>query len=263
MYISASAVSHTGPRDNNEDNYCFFRQVADADRDSGKVLRRCQTLSQTAFMGVFDGMGGISAGEEASLIAASAASDLMKNCAKPKDTLLQVCETANDQICERMAETRKRMGCTASMLCFRNGRFYLCNLGDSPVFLLRGDRLIRISQEHSERAAFEAEHGKSDPNRKFRLTQYLGIFAQEAELSPYIKSGSYMEGDRFLICSDGLSDVLKRNQIKRILEQDKTMDLIAEQLINQALNKGTKDNVTVICAEITPERTRGLKWLFR
>ena len=65
---------------------------------------------------------------------------------------LSIEERANDLLCDEMTNVlKKRMGSTAAMLCFAKGRYYICNVGDSPVFMLRNSRFTEISHEHTEK----------------------------------------------------------------------------------------------------------------
>lgn len=252
MFLRASAVSHVGNvREHNEDNYCFLKRINNLN-ENGKVYQISRSIFNTCFMGVFDGMGGISAGEKASFIAANTARDMMpiKNMS-PDEAMIKVCDTANSAICREMQSTKKRMGTTAAMLCFDKYNFYVCNIGDSPVFILRKNKLKKISTEHTEKSEYESKTGQKAPKgKKFKLTQYLGIFSHECCIAPYTYSGKLSVGDKFLICSDGLTDVVTKKQIKEIMNKDCSIKEIAEQLLNMALDNGSQDNITVICAEL-------------
>lgn len=249
--IKAAAVSYIGNvRENNEDNYCFFKYVYNDTKDNKKIRSRNQTLKKAAVLGVFDGMGGISAGEKASAIAAETACSILNVSGSQPEDMIKVCHEANNTICNEMLKVRKRMGTTASMLFFKNDRYYLCNLGDSPVFRLRGNTLSRISFSHTENSDKKHKSGKKSRNPKGRLTQYLGIFPDEAGLVPFLAEGKCRVGDKFLLCSDGLSDVITPAMIRRILNGRLSVRKKAQELLDMALNNGGTDNITVICAEI-------------
>ena len=82
--------------------------------------------------------------------------------------------------------------------------------------------------------------------RKPYLTQYLGVDPKDLQLVPHIESYSVMEGDIFLACTDGLTDMVSEKKIASILEECATPESAVEELIRKALAAGGRDNVTVI-----------------
>lgn len=256
MKICASAASHPGNcRGKNEDNFCF----------NGKMLRanatiwplRFQGQSNRPFLfGVFDGMGGIHAGEVASGIAAKTACSAYANMYSevPYDAfLLNICNQANALTCSEMLNViKQRIGTTASMLLFSEGRYYLCNIGDSPIFLFRENQLRPIFHEHTEKENFLRLHGVNalPPRKKFKLTQNIGIFPEEMEIEPYLASDILQSADRFLICSDGITDMVPENVISEILGHKLSTAKTVSRLLQQALDNGGRDNATIICIDI-------------
>ena len=126
---------------------------------------------------------------------------------------------------------------------FHAGQVWICNLGDSRGYLLRGGKLLQISQDHTD-AAFMQENGIT--GRKPYLTQYLGIDPDEMMIEPYIKSYYLQEGDTFLICSDGVTDMVEEQEICRILAHNEDVGDCVDLLIQAALDGGGKDNITAI-----------------
>lgn len=185
MYCTIGAVTHTGNvRKRNEDHILLDGRISGDEKSNGKLIARRLSLHKPHLIAVFDGMGGISAGDTASLLAAQTAAAKKLREAEAQDVLREICTDANAAICDEMTKLQKRIGSTASMLILEGEQYHLCNIGDSPIYLFRDRQLSRISEEHTERAAYEREHGPTDPRRKFRLTQYLGIFPHEATLVP-------------------------------------------------------------------------------
>jgi protein phosphatase len=143
------------------------------------------------------------------------------------------------------------MGTTASMLYFQKRAYTLCNIGDSPVFRYRHGQLTQIHQEHTERATYESVTGKkAEPGKKFRLTQNIGIFPDEITIEPYCAVGDLKPGDIYLICSDGITDMVSSAQIIETLNAQPTAADIAQSLEEQALAAGGKDNATIICIRV-------------
>lgn len=256
MKIVAGVISHPGKcREKNEDNYCFNSMMPDevnAFRSEGGA----RPPQHGALFGVFDGMGGISAGDRASFVSAKVAVDAMNRfdkSAKTEEILLDICKRANDLLCDEMTNVlKKRMGSTAAMLCFAKGRYYICNVGDSPVFMLRNSRFTEISHEHTEKENYIKMLGAENlpPNKKYKLTQHLGIFPDEMIIEPYIASDTVAVGDKFLICSDGLTDMVSCDEIAKTLAMDIPVGKIARILCARALENGGKDNITIVTVEI-------------
>ena len=255
MRINASLFSHPGlVREKNEDNFLFFGTLLESLTEPIH-LKGDTLLDHPVVFGVFDGMGGISAGEIASQIAASTSKTVFSltsgNDANYEEVLLDICNKSNDAICAEMNNTvKKRMGSTASMLCFFQDEFVLCNIGDSPIFILRNSRLIEISKEHTEKENYEKVYGTSNEHRKFKLTQHLGIFPEEMIIEPNIAPGQAKENDRFLICSDGLTDMVSLKEIETLLCEGLPATETANRLQQKALNYGGKDNITIVCIDI-------------
>ncbi len=258
MKIYASLVCHTGyRRERNEDNFCFNRISMDSDNcEYAPRGSNTQKQSRSVLLGVFDGMGGYSAGDRASAISAdvaTASADELCKCDNVSEALVEICSKANKAICETMQnEEIGRMGSTAAMLCFRKGRYYLCNIGDSPIFILRDLQFTEISHEHTEKERYIQIHGEENlpKNKKYRLTQHLGIFPEEMEIEPYTYSDEIRPGDKFVICSDGLTDMVSSEEIFRVVSKDVSTIRIAKELLKMALANGGKDNITIIVAQV-------------
>lgn len=249
-FISACGCNIGRIRSNNEDNFCFNGFVLSAENCGLRdVLFASGTLDKPFCIGVFDGMGGEAFGEEASYIAANVLKEKYTNCiGAPTKVLLDTCNEANEQIC---AEARKRavgvIGSTMTALWLEGNEAVLLNLGDSKAFLLRDGSLNQISVEHTDRSRLEA---LGITMRKPRLTQHLGIDPSEMILEPAIWQESLNSEDYFLLCSDGLTDMVFESKIADILLNQKEPSDCVRQLINTAIEQGGKDNITVIVCRI-------------
>lgn len=236
-------------RKNNEDNFYFGGRMLPRENDG---LRMIYTQKMNSDMmplfAVFDGMGGEEAGEVASFVAAEAADrcveQLKKYLISPRPFLLDMCDRMNEAVC---TESQKlvfgRMGSTIASLLFVSDMAYVCNLGDSRVYRLRDNVLMQISADHCETLPPNAVH-------KPRLTQHLGIFKDELKLEPHIAKGTVKKGDRYLICSDGLTDMVSNIQICSIIKEHKSIKQATTKLIDLALKNGGKDNITVILCSV-------------
>ncbi|MBQ3009705.1 MAG: serine/threonine-protein phosphatase, partial [Oscillospiraceae bacterium] len=138
-------------------------------------------------------------------------------------------------------------GTTMVALYFASRYVYVCNLGDSRAYRLRGNEFMQISEDHVEKIERYDQNGKL---RKAPLTQHLGIDPEELMIEPYIAKGEIVRGDYYLLCSDGLTDMLTNLEIYSIIKSYQRIDECVDALIKAALEKGGKDNVTVILVKI-------------
>ena len=137
------------------------------------------------------------------------------------------------------------------MLCVKNGVADLYNVGDSRIYLLRNGVLTQLSKDHTivqqklDLGAIAAEQAASDSGRH-KLTQHLGIFESEMLIEAHHIQKQVQPDDVFLLCSDGLTDMVSDKAICQILIIAKSCDEAAEKLLEAALENGGKDNVSVI-----------------
>ena len=249
--IEAACGSSVGKvRSNNEDNF-LFDGTSLSEKNSGQLppLKLYGEFPDSVSMAVFDGMGGMDHGEAASATAAESVKRLLEQMETPSPEALEdICLQANRAVWQKAVELgTERMGTTLAMLCFEKAHVYAVNVGDSRIFGLRGDRLVQISRDHTDEAYMKA---KGIVGRKPRLTQYMGIDPGEVRLEPYITRGSVQTGDIYLICSDGLTDMLDEDTICQILAVSGTAVACVEGLIGAALEQGGRDNVTVTVCRI-------------
>ena len=240
--IVYSCISHIGNiRNKNQDNFiCNGSYMETEDTDLKFPLNGTVSSKVPSLFGVFDGMGGEECGEVASYIAAKEASSTILG----KDgviCLTEYCKRANEKICEYANNNSvSAMGTTAAMLLFLKTEITLCNIGDSKIFRFADGNLEQISKDHIAISAF----GTKPP-----LSQNLGIPPNQLLIEPYLSRGRYKNGDKYIICSDGLTDMLTLDKIKKLSDLPSAEE-IAQSLVSLALENGGKDNVTVILIEI-------------
>jgi len=254
MNFSMAAGSCPGRvRRNNEDQFLLGGMILYEDWPENEVLTCRSKETEETLVGVFDGMGGHDRGEDASLIAARTAKEYLSSAwwSSPEQTLTELCLEASDRIARE--DPDGKMGTTAVMLHLGADSYCLCNIGDSPAFLLRGRIMTTLSREHTHRAVYERINGPAEPGKKFPLTQYLGIPADELLIEPYTCSGSLRPGDIFLLCSDGVTDMLTREEICGILLKAASPAKAVELLTEKAMEAGGKDNITAVCVAVEGE----------
>ncbi len=216
---------------------------------------------------VADGMGGLSRGGLASRIAVNAAEYFIRKSRKDDITwpitieprysmeenrLLAAFSLANWSVYNEFLKGGQKtaMGTTLVGLLTDGERVVVANVGDSRAYLIRANAIRQITQDHSlvmeevRRGAMTAAQARSHP-QKHVINRALG-------LSEIVKSDVYSmetrKGDLFLLCSDGLSDMLEDEDILRLADShaDKSLGELGQALIQGAISRGGRDNVTVV-----------------
>lgn len=252
--IEAACGSSVGKvRHNNEDNFLFDENcLPQNNRGQMPPLYLYGAFEGDKYMAVFDGMGGMDYGEVASATAAESIKQLTQNGNFQPEDLENACLQANRAVWDaQTALGSHNVGTTLAMLCFHHDQVHAVNVGDSRIFGLRGDRLVQISVDHTDEAYMKA---KGIVGRKPRLTQYLGMDPGLIRIEPHLAEGRLQTGDIYLICSDGLTDMVDLDTIRQLLTASGTVDACVSDLIAAALENGGKDNITVIVCRIW-ERT--------
>ena len=241
-------TSHIGKsRKTNQDNFFCDTDYLNSDNIGTEGIKEGYAVSsnQPTF-GVFDGMGGEECGEMAAYIAAKELSTF-RFYKDITQGYIDYCKSANEKICAYTNENNlTSMGTTAAILKFTKDKICLCNVGDSKIFQFSDGTFQQISYDHIGISTF----GKKPP-----LSQNLGIPESELIILPYIATGEYHSGDVYLICSDGLTDMLTVADIEKILSEEKGL-VAAEQLLKQSLDNGGKDNITFILIYIEKSKRK-------
>lgn len=150
----------------------------------------------------------------------------------------------------------KDMGATVALIFFHGTRVYVANLGDSRIYRWRNHRLTQLSKDHSVIAEL-IEEGHLHPDEAGdheyhgQITHYIGM-SDQAE--PFTRSFAVKADDRFILCTDGISDLLDEKAISRVLRQNLGLNDICEALIRQANINGGHDNATVLIVECTRQK---------
>lgn len=247
--IEAACSCHTGKiRHNNEDNLFFDGRCLEADNTGlSNPVGFEEPLRSGLAMAVMDGMGGENFGELASYAAAREMQLLQQKKAdflvSGRKYLRELVSRMNEAVLkQKEALCTEHMGTTFVSLYFSGRYVYVCNLGDSRAYRLRSGAFQQLSKDHIEKRPAEAH--------KAPLTQHLGISPEDMLLDPYIAKGEIKSGDRYLLCSDGLTDMLSNFEIADIITNNDDPQKCAQELIDAALERGGRDNITVILCKI-------------
>ncbi|RLB72636.1 MAG: Stp1/IreP family PP2C-type Ser/Thr phosphatase [Deltaproteobacteria bacterium] len=237
MKLQVCAKTDIGlSRNNNEDRYFV-------DKQRGLFI-------------VADGMGGHTAGEVASQIAVETICHVLHTVDKtnPQQQLKQAVTEANLAVRQaaKVNPSLHGMGTTLSIILLHQQQGYLAHVGDSRIYRLHNQKLQQLSDDHSlvgeqlRQGTITPEQAKSSSLGNI-LLQAIGLSPQ---LDIYQDKISLAPADQFLLCSDGLTDLVSDTEIEKHLRQTGTIDLRCDALINAALAAGGKDNITAILLQI-------------
>lgn len=231
-------------RDNNEDNY-----IQRADKPTLVLL------------GAIDGVGGYAGGEIAAEICKQIVEEgypRLQQASSIEAELKSLAIEANNYICTRQEADPglRRMSCVASfaLLDSEQELLYYAHVGDSRGYILRGDELIKFTHDHSpvgymEEKGILSEEEAMNHFRRNEISKLLGESPLSMD-SDYVEVGShsFYARDMVLFCSDGLTDLVKSEEIIAVLQSGRSLEEKAQALISKAKSYGGKDNITVVLA---------------
>ncbi|MBY6367038.1 PP2C family protein-serine/threonine phosphatase [Rhodococcoides corynebacterioides] len=231
-----------------------LRYAARSDRGLVRSNNEDSVYAGARLLALADGMGGHAAGEVASQLMIAALAHLDDD--EPGDDLLGKLERAtregNATIAEQVEEDPELdgMGTTLTAILFGGRKIGLVHIGDSRAYLLRDGELTQITRDDTfvqslvDEGRITAEQAHSHPQRSLIMRALTGN-----EIEPTLTVREARAGDRYLLCSDGLSDVVSSETIADTLREGEN-DECADRLIELALRSGGPDNVTVVVADV-------------
>ena len=250
MKIRCAGKTDTGKRRSNNEDNLYLNGWYKTSKDDKEAEKSEAIYTEASLYAVCDGMGGEAFGEEAALEAVQTLDAFRSNFGEKTEDFVQ---EANRRICKKIEENGGvRIGTTFAALYINEKTAYSSNIGDSRIYQLRDQKLRQLSIDHTQaqrlvnQGILSREEMRTHPG-KHRLTQHLGIFPEEMIVQAYhAEPIALKKDDRFLLCSDGLTDMLDDVQIEKILCEAKTPTEAAERLTQLALQAGGRDNITVV-----------------
>jgi len=250
--IRFSGVTDVGRvRDHNEDNFLIAEDMPLA--------------------AVSDGMGGHASGEVASQITVDTlrryytdthetGADTwpfpMPSLHVERDRMTVSIKLANTIIHDtgKRDPSKKGMGCTADAIYFSQGRFFIGHVGDSRVYRIRGTQIQLLTEDHSllnDYKRMKAMSGEETEN-----FPHKNVVVRALGLAPHvfvdILVEEYQQGDLYLLCSDGLTDMLDDDTILGTITRFQSIDTASQTLVQQANEAGGVDNITALVVRIEP-----------
>lgn len=224
----------------------------------------CGEIPETKFFILADGMGGHQAGEIAARQAVSAIFRIIKEKEVPGMSLSdeyrlvrQAIEYANHFVhkLSRSSEELKGMGTTICCLKFHEQDLIYAHVGDSRIYRLRDRHLDQLTKDHSLLSDLIdlgqlSEDQVTDFAYKNIITKAIGT---ESMVEPSVYTTHFEIGDIYMMCSDGLSDLLSKKEIESIMNTSSSLEQTTQNLVNRAKERGGHDNVTVVLVQVKEE----------
>jgi PPM family protein phosphatase len=241
--------------------------------DTGRVREHNEdTIATDADAGLLvlaDGMGGYNAGEVASGIAVKTITNLVREglsredlgsmdrgtgLSRPSIVLRDAITRANKIIYQtaRSQAECEGMGTTVVAALFYDNRISIAHVGDSRLYRQRGSQIAQVTMDHSllqelvDRGFYSPEEAQRAANKNY-VTRALGV---EPQVEVEVQEHPVDKGDIFILCSDGLSDMVEDEDIRLTISTfGANLDTVAKQLIQLANENGGRDNVSVVLAQ--------------
>lgn len=233
-----------------------LRYAAHSDRGLIRDGNQDSVYAGPRLLAVADGMGGMAAGDVASNIVIGAMAPLDEDVPGDAlvDALRQAVDTANQQLRDTVDANPQLegMGTTLTAILFSGTKLGMVHIGDSRAYLLRNGEFAQVTKDDTyvqmlvDEGRISAEEASSHPQRSL-LTRAL----DGRDIDPEYSVRQVLPGDRYLICSDGLSGVVSAETIADTMREYTDPQQCVERLVQLALRGGGPDNITVIIADAT------------
>src|SRR5213596_2006865 len=221
--------------------------------DTGKKRRRNEDAYVVAppLFAVADGMGGAQAGEVASRLAAAALKDVDSQGLSGRDRVISLIAEANRRVYERSSTdpSASGMGTTMTVALVEGDVVTIGHVGDSRAYLVRDGRMEQLTEDHSlvaelvRSGKLSPEEAEAHPQRSV-ITRALGT---DPDVDVDTFSIETNAGDLFLLCSDGLTDMVAEDRIFELVDENRPdIDAALTALVKAANRAGGEDNITVV-----------------
>ncbi|MES0360322.1 MAG: PP2C family serine/threonine-protein phosphatase [Anaerolineales bacterium] len=260
-HLSVFAATHPGiGGKNNEDNYAVSAyQISESDPTPALIAI------------IADGVGGHQAGEIASSLAVETISQVIaeSDADQPLVTLEQAFYQANEAIYSQSISDSEQVGMSTTAACawVIGDRLYISSVGDSRIFLIREERIIQVTIDHTwvqeaiESGILTAEQARTHPNAHL-IRRHLGskqpalpdfrlhLNQEQSDKQAVANQGMHLEpGDQLLLCSDGLTDLVSNEEIRDVMGAY-SLEGAIQELIDLANTRGGHDNITIIGIQV-------------
>lgn len=258
-------------REHNEDSFLFGDLVSGTSVDKNdEAVFRAEAVP--AMMMVADGVGGAASGEIASSMATKISYDYLRErwqkgglrgTVVVADALQQALFAANKAIHAHAVKNRTHhgMGTTATLALTLNGMIYFAQVGDSRAYLIRSGSATQMTKDQSlvQRMVDAGKMTQEQAEKSEHRNIILQALGPEEAVVPELTRDRLMDGDVVLLCSDGLSNQVTSAEIATMTSEIADLDALCEALLAKALETGAPDNVTVVAARFSTEKSESDK----
>lgn len=204
---------------------------------------------------IADGMGGHNAGDVASKCAVNEIIEQFKNTDfidEVGNKLVEIVKLANEKVYNysKLKVEYNGMGTTLTVALIHNNILYVSHVGDSSCFILKNDKINKVTKDHSfvqeliDIGSISEEEAKNHPNRNI-ITRSLGFF-ESVDIDIFVQP---LEGiSKVILCTDGLTNYISNDELYDALLEDNNND-VCEYLVNIAKMRGGRDNISIIVSE--------------
>lgn len=214
-------------------------------------------LAKEPMFAVADGMGGHIAGDVASATAVEVLQKEEQQISADPDSLVRVLQDANAAIHDKAAAdpSLHGMGTTCTLVMVDGATARVAHVGDSRAYLVRDGELTQVTEDHTlvgrmvREGRLSPEEAEHHPQRSI-ITRALGV---DSNVDIDVFSLDLNEGDRLLICSDGLSSMISGDEIAAVLQEETDAQRAADRLVESANDAGGEDNITVVVIDVGVE----------
>ena len=223
LYFEDYVIVNKGIKpDNNQDNI-YVNGIFLSEKNNGlnNYIKKTNYRSKNLIYAVFDGVGGMDRGEYASYICSKVL------CSNINNNINDTLNIINNKIIKINKDENIKMGSTASIIKIKRNKLCISQVGDSPIYILSKGIFTKVSDKKEESNILNNYLGNNNINITNRVFD--------------IKNG-----DKILICSDGLTNEVGELEIEYILDQSDDSKYISDKLLNYALINGGNDNISII-----------------
>jgi protein phosphatase len=255
-------------RDHNEDNY-LVADLSRRDCTAPMAEREYELGDRGLLLVVADGMGGAAAGELASEMATDTIyKELLGSWLREDEAtgqrfalrLKEAVETANQQIHEyaKAHPENRGMGTTATAVGILGDHLYLTQVGDSRAYLVRDGAAHQLTKDQSlmQRLVEAGELTEEEAAQSERRNIILQALGPDAKVKVDLTHQEIRRGDTLVLCSDGLSGQVKKEEIARLVTATRDLTAVCDRLVALANERGGPDNITVVVARLDGDGLR-------
>ena len=261
-YAEGTEAAPAAPQDAEKPQAARREQMRVTSRtDVGLVRRENQdaVILGAGLMGIADGMGGHKGGETASAGARDGLIRALEGKEPSREALEEAVKQVNRELWEKQEadENLAGMGTTLSVMWPAGEQMLIAHVGDSRIYLMREGKLRQVTKDHSmvadmvRKGLLTEEQAAVHPMRNY-ITRAVGT---EPGIQVDMLGMERQAGDRWLICSDGLHGLVEKDRLRELMA-GADMEEAADQMMREALDRGGRDNISLVLASDEPDEDR-------